>query len=198
LRASDLSFVASWQVPQSQHVTDGDFGSTPTLFQATIGNHLRQMLGLENKNGLYYAFDRTNIAAGPLWKAQVACRTCFTGEINISSSAFDGKTLYVAATTTTIKGTKCLGSLRGVDPASGTFLWQDCFQNPVLSSVMAVPGVVVIGEGPSIIVANATNGKRLFTFTDSSQHSAFWGSAAIINGQLYQGNMDGLLYAFGP
>ncbi|HET7639073.1 MAG TPA: PQQ-binding-like beta-propeller repeat protein, partial [Ktedonobacteraceae bacterium] len=36
LNASDLSVVDDWQVPQSQWLDDSDFGTTPTLFNASI------------------------------------------------------------------------------------------------------------------------------------------------------------------
>lgn len=70
LQASNLSFVASWRVPDIKG--DSDFGSTPTLFQARINGIQHKMIGLINKNGIYYAFDRSNIAAGPLWQDQLA------------------------------------------------------------------------------------------------------------------------------
>ncbi|MGH2516895.1 MAG: PQQ-binding-like beta-propeller repeat protein, partial [Ktedonobacterales bacterium] len=60
VRAAGLTLVSSWQIPPSQQVFDGDFGSTPTLFTATIGGVSRSLLGIVGKNGLYYAFDRTN------------------------------------------------------------------------------------------------------------------------------------------
>ena len=91
LRTSDLSLVGSWQVPVSQQVTDGDFGTAPTLFQATIGGVVHQMVGLINKNGIYYAFDRTNISAGPVWQDQLAAPPLGDGiGNNISSSEWDG------------------------------------------------------------------------------------------------------------
>src|SRR5579859_3988684 len=125
LNATDLSFISSWQVPATEQGKDSDFGSTPTLFQATIGGILYQLVGAVNKNGTYYAFDRTNIGNGPLWRAQIAvggqCPEC--GQGSISSAAWDGTTLYVAGGNTTINGTSCRGSLRGLNPVDGSFLW---------------------------------------------------------------------------
>src|SRR5579859_302804 len=67
LRIPDLSLASSWQIPASQRPTDSDFGSTPTFFSANIGGKLRQMLGVPDKNGVYYAFNRASLSAGPLW-----------------------------------------------------------------------------------------------------------------------------------
>src|SRR5215475_4095399 len=68
-----LNVLSSWQLPANQRPTrDSDFGSTPTLFTARIGGVVHQMLGLQNKNGVYYAFDRSAISSGPLWQRQMA------------------------------------------------------------------------------------------------------------------------------
>lgn len=196
LRTSDLSLVGFWSVPSSQKVTDGDFGATPTLFSATIGGVLHNMVGLINKNGIYYAFDRTNLSAGPLWQKKLAAPAS-PSENNISSSAWDGTQLYVSAAATTINGKSCKGSLRALNPASGVFLWQDCLSQNALDPVIGVPGLAEIGDGTTLIIVNTSTGGRLFTFQDTNTTSNFWGPGSISNGVLYQGNKDGKLYAFG-
>lgn len=199
LHASDLSFASSWQIPAAQREVDGDFGSTPTLFNATIGGVQHLMMGLVNKNGIYYAFDRTNLSSGPLWQVQVAVPggSPDHGSGSISSSAWDGTRLYVGGAVTTINGSSCNGSIRALDPTDGNFLWQICFTKNVLDPVVAVPGLAIVGAGRSLFVINATTGQKLYTFTDSATSSRFWGPASISNGVLYIGNMDGNLYAFG-
>lgn len=192
LKAADLSLVGSWQVPPSQQIKDGDFGSTPTLFSATINGTMRQMVGLVNKNGIYYAFDRTTISKGPLWQVRLAAQG------GISSSAWDGTTLYAGSARTTIKGMQCGGSLRALNPASGAFLWQDCLNADVLDPVTAVPGLVMIGKGTILMVMDAKTGAVLFSFHDTTSGSIFWGPISVSNGVLYEGNKDGYLYAFGP
>src|SRR5205823_171823 len=109
-----------WQIPLAQQSPDGDFGSTATLFQVTIGGVVHQMVGLLNKNGIYYAFDRKTISAGPIWHVQLAAPAS-TAENNVASSAWDGTWLYAAAGSTTINGASCAGSLRALNPASGVF-----------------------------------------------------------------------------
>ena len=196
LSTTDLSLVASWQIPASQQITDGDFGATPTLFTATIGTVMHKMVGLLNKNGIYYAFDRTNISAGPLWQKQLAAPAS-PYENNVSSSAWDGTSLYVSAAKTTINRKSCQGSLRALNPASGAFLWQDCLSSNALDPVIAVPGLAEIGAGTSLLVVNTATGKSLYTFKDPNASSNFWGPGSISNGVLYAGNKDGKLYAFG-
>ena len=196
LSATDLSLLGSWQVPKVQQLKDGDFGASPTLFSATIGGIAYQMIGLINKNGIYYAFDRTNVSAGPLWQVQLAKAN--PNGLNISSSAWDSTTLYVAAAHTTINGTSCNGSLRALEPASGSFLWQDCLMVNAPAPVITVPGLAVVGVGISLLIVDSSTGNPLFTFRDINAGSKFYGPASISNGVLYIGNADGRLYAFGP
>ena len=191
LNASDLSLVASWKVPNLHG--DSDFGSTPTLFDATINGIQHQMVGLVNKNGYYYAFDRTNVGAGPLWQDPVAQ----AGD-NVASSAWDGTTLYVGGLQTTINGTVCAGSLRAIKPADGSYLWQDCLSGNVQTSVMAVPGVAVVGAGTDMFVLNTADGSTLFDYHLTDGHATFLGAATISNGVLYMGNNNGYMYAFKP
>ncbi|HLJ32518.1 MAG TPA: PQQ-binding-like beta-propeller repeat protein [Ktedonobacteraceae bacterium] len=197
VRAKDLSQVGSWQVPAAQQIVDGDFGSTPTLFQATIGGALHKLVGLENKNGIYYTFDRATISAGPLWQQQLG-QAPGPGGDNIASSAWNNVSLFTAAASTTINGVNCAGSLRSLNPATGAFIWQDCLSFDPRGTVTMVPGLAEVGAGTSFIVVNATTGAQLFSYSDTANKSDFLGPCSIANGQLYQGNIDGNLYAFGP
>ncbi len=201
LHASDLSYVSSWQVPSSQQGFDTDFGSTPTFFTATINGTVTSMVGVGNKNGIYYAFNRSHIGQGPIWEATVAisgdCPQCGTG--TISPSAFDGKTLYVAGGNTTINGNSCAGGLRALNPATGNFIWEHCMNSgPILGAVTVVPGVVAITEGTYLLVVDASTSKTLFRYQDTNSSSLFYASPSISNGVLYVGNMDGNLYSFIP
>jgi len=202
LSASDLSYSASWQVPVADQINDSDFGATPTLFKAVIGGVTRPLVGVVNKNGVYYAFDRAAVSNGPLWSARIATMgggcgpDC--GDGSISSSAWDGKTLYVAGGQTTIGGSSCKGSVRALYPSTGNFKWEHCVNDgPVLAAVSLVPGVAVIGEGNTFVAVATSDGHTLFTYTDTNAGSNFYGPASISNGVLYIGNFDGYLYAFG-
>ena len=159
------------------------------------------MVGVGNKNGIYYAFNRNQIHQGPIWEDAVAisgdCPQCGTG--TISPSAFDGQTLYVAGGNTTINGASCAGGLRAVNPANGSYIWEHCMTGgPILSAVSVVPGVVAITEGTYLIVVDAKSSNTLFRYDDTGSGSLFYGSPSISNGVLYVGNMDNHLYAFAP
>jgi outer membrane protein assembly factor BamB len=197
LRASDLTFLSSWQIPVAQRQTnDADFAGTPTLFSATINGTLRKLVGAVDKNGLYYAFDRTVLSNGPVWTAQIAvagaCPQC--GKGSISSSVFDGSRLYVAGGNTTIKGISCGGSLQALNPADGTTAWQDCLPKTVLGAITEFAGVVAVVDGSNLTLVNSSTGAQLF----NDNGDKYYGTPSVSNGVLYVGSKNSNLYAFGP
>jgi len=196
LKAADLSTIGYWQVPASERGSDSDFGSTPTLFKATINGSAHQMVGLVNKNGIYYALDSTNLKAGPLWQKTLAI-TAPGSKSSFSSSAWDGKKLYAGDAGTEINGQKCGGSLRALDPATGNYLWQYCASGRVVGGVTVTPTLVIAGTNIDMAVVDAATGKQLYVFHDGAAASRFWGTATVSNGVIYMGNRDGYLYAFG-
>ncbi|GAC1568657.1 MAG: hypothetical protein NVS3B14_18660 [Ktedonobacteraceae bacterium] len=198
LNASNLSLVASWQLTNNPSL-DYDIGSTPTLFNATINGAPHAMVGFVSKDGNYYAFDRTNIGNGPLWKATISVGGSGpeTGNGSISAGSYDGTYLYQAGGITTISGQKCTGSLRAMDPNTGNFIWQMCLGSPVLGPVISVPGLVVVGWAKNLYVVDSASGQKLFSYVDTTSLARFWGAATISNGVLYVGSRSGKLFAFG-
>ncbi|HEX6932445.1 MAG TPA: PQQ-binding-like beta-propeller repeat protein [Streptosporangiaceae bacterium] len=190
----DLSLLSSWQVPAMDQGPDSDFGTTPTLF--TAGG--RPMLGIQNKNGIYYAFDRRSLGSGPVWKTRISvageCPECGAG--NISASAWDGNLLYVGGGRSVVNGTKCQGVVAALRPANGDIVWQNCLTDgPVIAAITAVPGVGFLGEGAFLKAFDTNTGRIIFSYHDSSPGSSFWGPAALSNGTVYIGNQDGNLVA---
>jgi polyvinyl alcohol dehydrogenase (cytochrome) len=193
LSASTLSYIGSWQVPAAQQTTDSDFGSTPTLFTATIGGVVTPMVGAVNKNGVYYAFRRGALGSGPVWTARIANGG---GSLNgsLSSSAWDGARLYAGGGATTINGVTCKGSLRALNPATGLFIWQACFTgSAVVGAVAAIPGLVVIGEGRTIAAVNSSTGKVVSSYVESN--AGLFGEPTIGAGVLYMADSAGNIYA---
>ena len=194
LRAADLSYVGSWQVPPSQWDIDSDFGSTPTLFTATVNGEQKSLVGAINKNGTYYAFIQDSLDDGPVWTASIS-----NAVGSIASSAWDGTRLYVAGGNTTIDGKSCQGSVRALNPANGIILWEHCLAaEREMASLMAVPGLVVAGQGQYLDVLDSASGHRLFEYQDTHTGAYFASAPTIVNGLLLVGNLDGYLYVFGP
>ncbi len=197
--AANVSTVYDvWQA-RGPDSADLDFGSTPTLFTATINGVTHQMLGIGNKDGVYYALDRNNLHGGTLWRANIAfggdCPQCGSGVI--TPSAWDGSRLYVAGGNTRINGAFCAGSLSALSPTGG-IIWRHCLQDgPVLGavSVSGSPGVAFVGQGTYLMGIRTSDGATIFRFHDTLGGSRFWGSPSVSGGVVFMGNMDGNLYS---
>jgi polyvinyl alcohol dehydrogenase (cytochrome) len=192
VRASDLSLVGSWVVPPAQQGDDSDFGSTPTLFKGVIGGQSQPLVGVINKNGLFYAFERDALPSGPVWRARIAAGggNPTSGNGDVAPAAFDGTRLYVGGDASS----NCSGSVKALNPSTGALIWRHCFIDGFVVGAVtgASGGVVAVGEGNNIAVLSAANGGSLFTYTGAG---TFWGSPSIANGTLYEGDMAGNLYA---
>ncbi len=198
LSLDTLRLIDYWTVPSSELGFDQDFGATPTLFTTNSYGYPMLMIGVASKNGWYYAFDRTYLSQGPVWQQRASsvggdCSYC--GEGSLSSSAFDGTAVYVGGGQATINGQKCMGNVSALDPATGNYLWRRCLDKPVQNAVTAAPGIVVFDEGQYIDVVRASDGSWLSRLRDHRNGSAFMSGASIVNGYIYFGNMDGILYA---
>ncbi len=197
LNASNLAFVSGWQIPKSAQISDADFGSQPTLF--TAGSKL--MVGVANKNGIFYAFDRTNVSAGPVWTQAVAsntgsCPQCDNG--SISPAVWDGTNLYIGGGQITINGATCKGSVNAVNPSTGAFIWQHCLNDgPVLGSLVGINGVVVDTQGSWINGINMSSGSTIFRYQDTTSGATYYSPVSIANGYMFAPNLDGSFVAFG-
>lgn len=138
LNGTTLADESLWRLSPSQQVGDSDFGASPMLFSATIGGVVRQLVGAVNKNGVYYALDRDDLAAGPVWSyaaedsATLSSKAC--GNVNtISSSAWAGSGSPVIVAGLAVRGSTCVGTLTALDPTTGLPQWQVPLQGAVLA-----------------------------------------------------------------
>jgi polyvinyl alcohol dehydrogenase (cytochrome) len=195
LRASDLTVLSSWQVPQSaQQFGDADFGATPTLFTATINGVSRSLIGATNKNGIFYAFDRSNLAAGPVWQSTVADPS--GSPRSIASAAWDGTRLYVAEGGTTLNGTSWYGNISALDPATGAFLWRTGVPGFMSGGVTEVPGVLIegYGAGGNLLFLDPATGSTLLRYTTPTRVD---GEVSVSNGIVYVPLQQGDLMTLG-
>ena len=133
LDGGTLAKVSSWQVPLSQQISDSDFGGSPTLFTATLGGTVTNMVGACDKNGVYYALRADDLAAGPVWRLQVGAGASGGPQCD-AAAIWDGTHLFIGGNQTTIGGLAYNGSISMVDPATGTPIWQDGLSGPVIGS----------------------------------------------------------------
>ena len=146
------------------------------LFSAPIGGAQEQLVGAENKNGVYYAFDRTNLGAGPVWSytaensalAQAAgSATDACEDVNtISSSAWAGPGSPVIVAGLAQSGSSCIGTLAALNPSTGQVAWQTPLQGEIEGAVTEVPGIVAVGAGPSVDLLSSATGMMLFSYRE--------------------------------
>ena len=193
INASSMAVTDSWKLPESQAVTDSDFGNTPTLFTDKVGD---QLVVAINKNGVAYAFKRNNLAAGPVWQQSVAlggdCPTC--GDGSISTGVFANGLLYMAGGDTSINGVGYPGSVRAYDPATGNPVWQQGTAGYILPALAYTNGLLVDGAGAVFEVRDASTGQRLYSYQTGA---TLYGAPSISQGDIFEGSVDGSVYAFG-
>jgi outer membrane protein assembly factor BamB len=173
---------------------DGDWGSSPTLFTDATG---RELVGAGQKDGGYYAFDRNNLAAGPIWIAPIAIfgEVPQAGQGTLSTAAFDGKALFIGGGIP--PGTEdpsILGAVSAVEPATGKILWRHTFEGPVVAPVSFANGVVYAVGGKSVVALDAATGAVRWSF---EMKAWGFGGVAIARGRIYVGDLFGTIYAFG-
>lgn len=194
LDAATLAVKASWQIPDADAVVDSDFGSTPVLFDDTSGRH---WMVVPNKDGFLYAFDRTNLAAGAVWKDPIAiggsCPDC--GDGSISPVTYANGTLFAAGGNTVLQnGQGVAGAVRALNPANGAILWEHGAPGFIIPAITWVNGMILDAAGNTLEVLNAQTGARLWSFTASA---GLYGAPSISNGTIFFGSLDGNLYALG-
>src|SRR4051794_30968766 len=184
-----------WKLPNdSGEYWDGDWGSSPTLFNDAKG---RQLVGAGQKDGGYYAFDRNNLAAGPVWIAPIAVRGDVPqqGQGTLSTAAFDGKTLYVGGgIPPESTDPDVVGAVSAVDPGTGKILWRHTFNGPVIAPVSFANGVVFAAGGKTVAALDAATGSVLWSF---DMKAWGFGGVVIARGRIYVGDLFGNIYAFG-
>ena len=193
LNLQSLAAEDSWKVNSDDSTWDADWGSSPTLFADQNG---RQLVGAGHKDGHYYAFLRSDLAAGPVWTAEVAKagEVPQDGDGTLSTAAFDGTALYVGGGVPSDSTDPYVhGSVVAIDPADGKILWRQGFPGPVIAPVSTVHGVVFAAGGNLIAALDAADGKVLWSYRTAAP---LYGGIAIAGDTIFVGDLSGKLYAF--
>ena len=209
LDATTLTVKSAWEVPVSQQASDSDFGASPMLFNATIGGTTRQLVGAENKNGVYYVLDRDNLAAGPVWAyvAENAAALARTRPARISTPSRrpPGRDSVRPSwwRASGLNGSSCIGTLAALNPATGQPEWQVSLQGEVDGAVTEVPGLVAVGAGSISMCCRVPQARRSFPTPSRDpareqsplrrSHRLVWAPPTIAGNALYASNQDGNL-----
>lgn len=156
-------------------------------------------VGACNKNGIYYALRRSDMAK--VWQRRIGVKSSgkVLGQCQ-AAAAFDGHFLYMGGPGTTIGSETFRGSVLRLNPATGAIGWRTGLPNGVLTSP-SVNGSGVIGVGTydnstrpnATYLVDATSGAILRTLDPGFDFP----QAAFADGWLYIASSTGL-YAWGP
>lgn len=194
LDATTLQLKDHWQVPLTANITDGDFSTTPLLFDDTHGI---PMLAAYNKNGHLYVFKRNDLLAGPLWSDLLAepsdCPEC--EQTSVSTPTYGNGTLFFASGNNAVNGVNYRGVVQALDPDTGKILWRRGTSGPIFAALTYDNGMLFDNAGGVIEVRNAITGEVLYTFQTSA--GLIYSPTSIARGQFFAGDTNGMLYALG-
>ena len=165
LAGTTLNRDSAWRIPNANQVGDDDWASSPTVFQATLSGVPTEMVGACNKNGYFYAMNAASLTPGPVWSYQVGAGTPSGAQSCLGATIWDGTDLYQPGNATTINGTKYPGSVRELDPSTGTAIWQTGLNGVVIGSPAKDAGGVIAASTYS---PSANTGTYLINAADGS------------------------------
>ncbi len=147
LDGTTLATRSIWTVPPTDRPGDPDFASSPTLFHASVAGVDTPLVAACNKNGVLYAWRRDDLAAGAVWKLKVGLGTPAGTRACLAAPIWNGTSLYEASNPTTVDNVGYQGSIRRLDPNTGTVQWETGLGGIVLGSPsMSAGGVVAAPE----------------------------------------------------
>jgi polyvinyl alcohol dehydrogenase (cytochrome) len=126
--------------PHPPNNDDLDFAGAPNLFTGADG---RKLVGLGNKDGVYYTVDRATGA--PVWQRKATEPGLTEPGSNFSTGGFIGPTAYDDGAI--VGGTAIGGSpfLHALDASTGTIRWQQSEPAATYGAAAIANGVVFLG-----------------------------------------------------
>ena len=172
INASTLAREDGWQVPVS--LVDQDFAASPTLFSAQSNGSPTDFVGACDKNGVFYAFARDNLSAGPVWQTSVATPADAACDPAAVWDSGLGR-LDLGTGSVTVGGTMQPGSIVQLDAGTGAVEWRTVMPGPVVgTATLNGAGVLAAGTYTSytdpntpadVVLLNAATGQVLRRFS---------------------------------
>jgi polyvinyl alcohol dehydrogenase (cytochrome) len=207
LDAATLAKEDRWLVPNTGG-TDLDWGSSPTLFNATFNGVKTPMVGACNKNGHYYALRAADLAPGPIWGRKVGVTGGLAAGVGSCLAAavwdFAHKRLIVGSNTTMVAGSSTPGAVRSLNPNTGRVVWATPVAGgPIMGSpTLSGGGLLAAGTYNNAAPANnrvylidATTGEIVNSITTSSPVFA---QPVFADDELFVATTTGVLTAYTP
>ena len=200
LDPTTLAPIDHWTVPNISNLDD-DFGSSPTLFSATINGQVQQLVGACNKNGDFYALEQNALSSGPIWQDALGNSATGVADACLSTASWDGSHLLITTNSSTINGVTYPAVARELDPATGAILWETPLSVGPVVSISAVNGTGVEAFGTynpggsnPLTLLNTTTGAQLATYTMGADA----GGPVWADGYLIAASGNGKIYALQP
>jgi outer membrane protein assembly factor BamB len=148
-----------------------------------------------NKDGMFFALDRSNLAAGPVWQTRIGYGTGSPLNI-VSAPGTAQRCTSVAVAPSSTAHSASRASLR-LNPATGGYIWSTCANGEMNSGITEVPGVVIMGTGAvgNVLFLDPENGIIL---NNVPVASAVLGETIVYNGVVYVPVDNGNIEALGP
>ena len=186
--ASTLEPFAYFFLPRAEEDDDFDWGSSPTLFQASNG---RKLVGATGKDGILYALSRDDLSL--LWKQTVAipciCPDCGCG--SLSTPAFDGTKLYLGAGIRDPNG-YAIGSVYAINPDTGDIVWEQDLEGTVIAPVTVANGLVYVSTTTELIVFDSQTGEAAW---DDGGYGSLYSQTIVQDVTIYNTYFDGSVVA---
>jgi outer membrane protein assembly factor BamB len=191
-----MTAVDSYQVTSASASVDYDFGASPSLVDTPGGQHL---IVAVNKDGIVYALNRNNLAAGLVWSYEVStpAGTPEDGQGSISSPTAANGIVFVGGGATPDGHS---GAVAALNADTGAVQWVFHPDGFILAGLMSVGDVVVApatgGTEGHLYVLSQMDGSVLYHLDDSS--SSFYSQPTFAEGLLYANDETGNTYALQP
>ena len=206
---SALRFQSEWVLPDA--CCDLDWGSSPTLFEARLNNVRTQLIGANNKNGIFYAFDAIHLENGPVWSFPVGTTQDFSIGADLAAPIWDStrRKLFVGSNQTTIQSQVFAGSIRCFNPATGAVIWETGLTGGPIMGSPTLNGANVLAAGTynivnptqnAVYLLNALNGNILTTIPETTlvfSQPVFAGTHLLVATAGFN-TSEGVLTAFTP
>jgi outer membrane protein assembly factor BamB len=169
---------------------DKDFLSTPNLFSVKVKGVTYPAIGVGNKNGYYYVFNRAN--GNLIEKLYVGTNNGIGGVAGLAGyyyprNNFSNPEIYIptykngAPDFTNSK--ICCGTLAAYLPAGNRLAWSFNASANLIGSVALIPGAVVFGDIKGDVYAlSLTSGKTLW---HTSIAAPIFGGVSVAEGHLF-------------
>jgi outer membrane protein assembly factor BamB len=202
LDPTTLQLLDAWQVPTAQQSGDGDFGASATTFTAVLGGVSTPMVGACNKNGVYYAFRQSGLAAGPVWQRTITIPYPTSGKYSAeecdAAAVWNGTDLIeVGGAPSTPADKPYSGSIQALDPATGGIVWKTHLHGTVVGSpsgatadVVAAPVYQSDTGQLGVYLVDAATGAQVGLI--ATPNGADFGQAVFVGNDLLVGSRPGL------